>query len=85
MFNKSSLEKFKKCRTSLSERELQVCKYLYFSHKDIAKKLFISEATIKTHFCNIYSITYTQNKTQLLLYLLNEKILKLKDFIYERK
>ncbi len=52
--------------TPLSEREREVLVLLAqgFSNRDIAKKLVITEGTVKTHVSNILSKLQAENRTQ---------------------
>lgn len=52
--------------TDLSKRELEVLKEITMGHtnKEIARKLFVSENTIKTHINNIYLKLEVNRRTQ---------------------
>ncbi|MDQ0418415.1 DNA-binding NarL/FixJ family response regulator [Croceifilum oryzae] len=56
--------KKKVCRYDLTERELQVLRYLSdgLSNKEIAKKLYLSEGTVKNYISNIYSKLDVKNR-----------------------
>ena len=70
-------------RDTLSEREMDVVKLLYFSYGEIGKRLFISKSTVQTHIFSIYSITRTHNRHELLIKLLKTGQIQLDDIIYE--
>lgn len=52
--------------TQLSARELQILQALTTgeSNRDIARSLFISQATVKTHLVHIYQKLGVDNRTQ---------------------
>ena len=65
-FNKSSYE-------DLTERESQVLHMvgLGYTNKEIAKKLYISEHTIKKHITSILSKLDMRNRKDLIIYIKN--------------
>lgn len=60
----------------LTEREAEVLKYLAegFNYKSVAKKLFISESTVKTHINNIFTKLQVNDRTQAVLYALKHDL-----------
>ena len=52
---------------SLTERELDVLKLLYFTKPEIAKKLFISVNTVQTHLINVYGKLHVHSREQALI------------------
>ena len=42
------------------------------TYKDVAKELFISETTVKTHVNNIFQKLQVKEKTQAVLYAINK-------------
>ncbi len=54
----------------LTEKEKEVLYYVCegLTRQEIAKKMIISEATVKTHLSNIFSKTNTRNRTELAIY-----------------
>jgi NarL family two-component system response regulator LiaR len=65
----------------LTEREIEVLKTLALglSNEGIAERLYISEATVRTHVSNILSKLHLDNRTQAALYALKEGLLSLDD------
>jgi NarL family two-component system response regulator LiaR len=63
-------------RDALTQREVEVLQLIAqgFENKDIAKQLFISEATARTHVSNILSKLHLASRTQAALYALKEGI-----------
>lgn len=63
-------------RDPLTQREVEVLQLIAqgFENKDIAKQLFISEATARTHVSNILSKLHLASRTQAALYALKEGI-----------
>lgn len=61
---------------NLTERELDVLKFLAknYSNKDIAKELWLSESTVKTHVSNILRKLNKKNRKQAGLYALRNGI-----------
>ena len=61
---------------SLTDREIEVLHSLTqgISYKQIAKILFISESTVKTHINNIFTKLNVNDRTQAVLYALNHGI-----------
>ena len=75
-------EAFKKIKTEnevlhLTARELQIieCIIKYYSNKQIANELFISERTVETHRKNIYRKTNTRGEASLILFVKEHKLL----------
>jgi NarL family two-component system response regulator LiaR len=66
---------------SLTERETDVLRQLALglSNEAIAKKLYISEATVRTHVSNILAKLGLDNRTQAALYALREGLASLDD------
>jgi NarL family two-component system response regulator LiaR len=64
--------------TELSERELEVLKLIAdgMSNADIAKKLFLSEKTVKGHVSNILSKLQLVDRTQAAVYAWREGIVR---------
>lgn len=60
----------------LTEREAEVLKYLAegYNYKSVAKKLFISESTVKTHINNIFTKLQVNDRTQAVLYALKHDL-----------
>jgi len=65
----------------LTEREIEVLRTLAqgLSNQNIAKRLFISEATVRTHVSNILAKLRLDNRTQAALYALKEGLVSLDD------
>jgi len=65
----------------LTARELKVLRLIAegLSNHNIAKKLFISEPTVRTHVSNILRKLSLDNRTQAALYALREGLASLKD------
>jgi NarL family two-component system response regulator LiaR len=65
----------------LTDREIEVLKTLTqgLSNEQIAKRLFISEATVRTHVSNILAKLGLDNRTQAALYALKEGLVSLGD------
>ncbi len=66
-------------REVLTERELEVLRHLAhgLSNEDLGRRLFISEATVRSHVSNILSKLSLANRTQAALYALKEGIVSL--------
>jgi len=60
----------------LTEREAEVLKYLCegANYKAVAKALFISESTVKTHINNIFTKLQVNDRTQAVLYALKHDL-----------
>ncbi|NMB69344.1 MAG: response regulator transcription factor [Chloroflexi bacterium] len=65
----------------LTEREMDVLKLLTQgqSNKEIAERLVVSEATVRTHVSNILNKLHLVSRTQAALYALRQGIISLKD------
>ena len=63
-------EPAEKCVSALSKREQQVMEYVVMglSNKLIARKLFLTERTIKFHCSNIYRKLCIKNRASLALF-----------------
>ena len=61
---------------SLTHREIQVCQLVAggLSNKEIGQQLFIEEGTIRFHVSNILRKLALENRTQLVLFALREKL-----------
>lgn len=66
---------------SLTERETEVLRHLArgFRNEEIAKRLYISDATVRTHVSNILAKLNLDNRTQAALYALREGLASLDD------
>ncbi len=66
-------------RESLTEREVKVLRLIAqgLSNHEIAKKLFISDPTVRTHVSNILRKLHLVNRTQAALYALREGLASL--------
>ena len=66
---------------TLTQREVEVLRLIAQGHenKDIAEKLVISEATVRTHVSNILGKLHLASRTQAALYALREGLATLKD------
>ena len=65
----------------LTQRELEVLRLIAqgYENKDIAGKLVISEATVRTHVSNILGKLHLASRTQAALYALREGLASLED------
>jgi len=65
----------------LTQREVEVLRLIAQGHenKDIAEKLVISEATVRTHVSNILGKLHLASRTQAALYALREGLATLQD------
>lgn len=63
----------------LSEREMEICKYIAEGKKnvEIAKILYLSEHTIKSHVSDIIANLGAANRTQVAYILGKENIIKI--------
>lgn len=63
----------------LTEREMEVLRLVAAgsSNKDIARKLFISEKTVKNHLSNIFQKIGVADRTQAALYALKQRLAEL--------
>ena len=66
---------------AFTARELKVLRLIAegLSHHDSAKKLFISEPTVRTHVSNILRKLHLDNRTQAALYALREGLASLEE------
>ena len=71
-------------RNYITKSELAVARLLYFPSKEIAKRLFISTTTIKSHISAMYYLTGTHRRHELIIKLLKEGILELEDIEYDK-
>jgi DNA-binding NarL/FixJ family response regulator len=60
---------------ALTDREQQVAMLVCggLANKVIARELAVTEGTVKQHACNIYRKLHIQNRSQLIITLLNPK------------
>lgn len=67
--------------SELTQRELEIYRLVArnFSNKEIAKKLFISEATVKTHISSILRKTNQLNRAQAVVYGLARGLFDMKE------
>jgi NarL family two-component system response regulator LiaR len=65
----------------LTPREVEVLRLIAqgYENRDIAEKLFISEATVRTHVSNILGKLHLASRTQAALYALREGLATLQD------
>jgi DNA-binding NarL/FixJ family response regulator len=63
-------------RSLFSDRELEVIEYIAagLSNKEIGKKLFISEGTVKNHVTSILDKTGLEHRTQIAIYYLKGSV-----------
>lgn len=61
---------------SLTEREREICSLIAQgkNNKEISKKLYLSEGTVKNHITNIFNKLELRDRTQLAVYSLKNKI-----------
>ena len=66
---------------TLTQREVEVLRLIAqgYENKDIAEKLVISEATVRTHVSNILGKLHLASRTQAALYALREGLATLQD------
>jgi NarL family two-component system response regulator LiaR len=66
---------------TLTQREVEVLRLIAqgYENRDIAEKLVISEATVRTHVSNILGKLHLASRTQAALYALREGLATLKD------
>lgn len=69
-------------RDPLTEREVAILKHVArgLSNQEIAERLEISEATVRTHVSNILAKLHLASRTQAALYALKEGLASLEDF-----
>lgn len=78
-FNRvTNFERQRKNENSLTEREIEVLELIAegMLNKNIAKKLFISEKTVKNHVSNIFKKLNVTDRTQAAIYALKNNIKK---------
>ncbi|HHV98145.1 MAG TPA: response regulator transcription factor [Clostridiaceae bacterium] len=76
-FNRITLnEKEKQEKVNLTSREIEVLKLIAegMINKEIAKKLFISEKTVKNHVSNIFKKLHVSDRTQAAIYAFRNNI-----------
>ena len=75
LINKSSKDG-EKNTAKLTQREIEIARLIAkgLSNKEIAKKLFVTEGTVKNHVTNILSKTSLNQRTQIVLYVLENNI-----------
>ncbi len=61
-----------------TKRELEIMGYICkgFTDKEIARTLFVSLGTVKFHLTNIFKKTGVKNRTQLILFCIQNDYLK---------
>ena len=77
---KAEIEKEENLRNELTQREEEVLELLTqgITYKGVANKLFISETTVKTHVNNIFQKLQVNDRTQAVLYAINNGFLSKK-------
>ena len=80
---KAEIEKEENLLNELTQREEEVLELLTqgITYKGVANKLFISETTVKTHVNNIFQKLQVNDRTQAVLYAINNGFLSKKDKI----
>lgn len=76
MLDKRKIEQGDKFYSGLTEREKEILRLIALggTNKEIAKKLGISEKTVKNHISNIFQTLHVNNRTQAAIYALDKKI-----------
>lgn len=76
MLDKRKIEAGDKFYSGLTEREKEILRLIALggTNKEIAKKLGISEKTVKNHISNIFQTLHVNNRTQAAIYALDKKI-----------
>lgn len=63
----------------LSKREIEILSFVCLPNEGIAQKLGLDVKTVEKHLANMYAKTNTLGRAHLLVYALNQGILKLED------
>jgi len=76
MLDKRKVKEGDKFYSDLTERENEVLRLIALggTNKEIAKKLGITEKTVKNHISNIFQILHVNNRTQAALYAIDKKL-----------
>jgi len=74
--DKTKLKEGDKFFSDLTEREKEILRLIVLggTNKEIAKRLGISEKTVKNHITNIFASIHVNNRTQAAIYALEKKI-----------
>jgi len=76
MLDKRKIKGGDRFYNDLTEREKEILRLIALggANKEIARKLGISEKTVKNHISNIFQTLHVNNRTQAALYVLTKKI-----------
>ncbi len=76
MLDKRKIKEGDKFYSDLTEREEEILRLIALggTNKEIARKLGISEKTVKNHISNIFQTLHVNNRTQAAIYALEKKI-----------
>jgi len=76
MVDKRKIKEGDKFYSGLTEREKEILRLIALggTNKEIAKKLGITEKTVKNHISNIFQTLHVNNRTQAAIYALDKKI-----------
>ncbi len=76
MLDKRKIKEGDKFYSDLTEREEEILRLIALggTNKEIARKLGISEKTVKNHISNIFQTLHVNNRTQAAIYALDKKI-----------
>jgi len=76
MLDKKKVKEGDRFYNGLTEREKEILRLIVLggTNKDIAKKLDISEKTVKNHISNIFQTLHVTNRTQAAIYALEKKL-----------
>ena len=76
MLDKRKIKEGGKFYSGLTERQKEILRLIALggTNKEIAKKLVITEKTVKNHISNIFSTLHVNNRTQAAIYALDKKL-----------
>ena len=67
---------------SITKNEIEVLKLIFFPDKEIAKRLYLSESSVKYRLRSISDkLHFAESKTQILIYALRDKVISLDDIV----
>lgn len=68
----------------ITKSEIEVLKLIYFSDKEIAKRLYLSVSSVKYRLRSLSDkLHFAESKTQILINALKDKVITLDDIVTE--
>lgn len=66
---------------AISDREKQILCLLCFTNKEIGKRLFVSENTVKAHIKNLKEKLFQNNRKSMMIKALKEKVIDIEQIV----